>query len=247
MVGVMDTAIAPLTTLADLVNAHPDLARELERRSLDYCCGGSRTLAEACSLEGLDLETVVGDLAAAASAPPAPWSGLGAAELVDHLESTHHAYLHAELPRIAALAAKVRSVHGSNHPELAGLERTFTDLRNELDPHLAKEEQVLFPMIRQLAAEAQPPEPSGGGVRNPISVMLREHDHAGQLLGHLRHLTGGYTVPAGGCASYHSLYRALDELESDTHLHVHIENNRLFPMVVELEANVSEATPSGTG
>jgi regulator of cell morphogenesis and NO signaling len=231
----MTSTIGPSTTLGDLVTSHPDLASELERRSLDYCCGGARTLADACAIEGLDPATVVEELAAVATAEPAPWAGLGAGGLVDHLERTHHAYLHGELPRIAALSAKVRGVHGANHAELAEVDDLFGRLRDELDPHLAKEERVLFPLIRALASEAEAPASHCGSLRGPISQMLREHDQAGALLERLREAAGGYVVPADGCASYRALYRALEQLESDTHLHLHIENNRLFPLVAELE------------
>jgi regulator of cell morphogenesis and NO signaling len=231
----MTTAFDPSTTLGDLVTAHPDLAGELERRSLDFCCGGSRTLADACSSQGLDSAMVAEELASIATAEPAPWADLGPAALVDHLERTHHAYLHTELPRIAALSAKVRSVHGANHPELAEVDTTFGRLRDELEPHLVKEERVLFPTIRELATGEHPAAFRSGSLQNPISQMLREHDHAGALLEQLRDLTNGYAVPADGCASYRALFQALEQLESDTHLHVHIENNRLFPMVIELE------------
>ena len=231
----MATVIDPQTTLGELITSHPDLARELERRSFDYCCGGARTLAEVSAELGLDAATVAAELAAVATAPPAPWADLDAAALADHVESTHHAYLHEEMPRIAALAAKVRSVHGDNHAELAQVEATFTAFRSELDPHMAKEERVLFPLIRQLAAGEAPPMP-GGSIQVPISALIVEHDQAGELLERLRELTSGYAVPADGCASYAALYAALAEMEHDTHTHVHKENNRLFPMVVELEA-----------
>jgi regulator of cell morphogenesis and NO signaling len=241
----MTTVIDPASTLADIVIDHPDLARELERRSLDYCCGGERTLAEACRSVGLDPDEAASELAAVATAPPAAWADLGPAELVDHIEATHHAYLHAELPRLAALADKVLGVHGGGHPELADVHRAFTDLREELEPHLLKEERVLFPLIRGLAATGTTPEPHRGNLGNPISVMLREHDHAGEILRRLRHLTNGYTTPPDGCASYAALYRGLAEVEADTHLHVHKENNRLFPSVLELERRTSAGVDVG--
>ncbi|QXC60539.1 iron-sulfur cluster repair di-iron protein [Aquihabitans sp. G128] len=231
----MTTAIESSTTLADVVTGHPDLASELERRSLDYCCGGQRTLADACVAQGLDPVAVARELTEQASseASPAPWTHLDGASLVDYLEDTHHAFLHAELPRIAALVTKVRGVHGHTHPELVAIESTFGHLRDELEPHLAKEEQVLFPMIRQLTV-GDPAAPGSAALVGAIGQMLREHDHAGALLGRLRALSDGYCVPPDGCASYRALYLALETLEADTHLHVHIENNRLFPMVAEL-------------
>jgi regulator of cell morphogenesis and NO signaling len=122
------------------------------------------------------------------------------------------------------------------------VEATFTTLRAELDPHMAKEERVLFPLIRQLAAGESPSMP-GGTIHNPISMLIIEHDQAGELLERLRELTTGFTVPADGCASYAALYAALAEMEHDTHIHVHKENNRLFPMAVDLEAAAQTLVP----
>jgi regulator of cell morphogenesis and NO signaling len=236
----MTTIITTTTTLAEIVNRYPDLARELERRSLDYCCGGRRTLAEACQAKGLDPDLTADELAAATSASPAAWAGLGPAELVDHLEATHHAYLHDELPRLSALVHKVAGVHGDRHPELVEIEHTYDALRAELEPHLMREERVLFPMVRELAAVTGPvPAFHCGSLANPISVMLADHDRAGDLLSRLRRLTGDYAPPDDACASYTALYAGLRELESDTHLHVHKENNLLFPAVIELQSSRS--------
>lgn len=165
-----------------------------------------------------------------------PWATFGPAELVDHLQATHHAYLHDELPRLTALADKVAQVHGGRHPELLDVQRLYGELRDDLEPHLAKEEQVLFPMIRELAAADTAPTFHCGTLRNPISVMLREHDRAGELLERLRAVTDGFVIPDGACANYTALYTGLEALEADTHLHVHKENNLLFPAVIALEA-----------
>lgn len=233
------TTIDTAVTLASLVDAHPALARDLERLGLDYCCGGRRSLAEACAGAGLDAHEVVAllrDADAGADHVPAPWVDLGPVELVDHLEAVHHRRLDAELPRLWALAAKVRDVHGERHPELVEVAATITELQADLEPHLRKEELVLFPMIRALATAAPVPSSHGGSLGNPITVMLAEHERAGELLARLRALTGGYVPPDDACASYRALYEGLAELEADTHLHVHKENNVLFPMVLELEA-----------
>lgn len=230
-------------TLGDLVTEHPGLTRHLERRGLDYCCGGRRRLADACADAGLDVDAVVRELAEVDGGGPEPWSELGPVELTDHLVAVHHRYLHDELPRLSALADKVVGVHGRRHPELAEVASTYADLRAELEPHLDKEERVLFPMVRQLAEAAQAgadaPCLHCGSVRNPISVMLVEHEHAGALLERLRRLTDGYQPPDDACASYEALYRGLAELEADTHLHVHKESNVLFPAVVALEAGMA--------
>jgi regulator of cell morphogenesis and NO signaling len=226
-------------TLAELVTANPASARVLESFGLDYCCGGRRALSDASAEAGVDPSAVLDAIAAADAAPAPGWAELGPAALVDHLEATHHAYLHAELPRLDALSAKVLGVHGARHQELVDVRTTFEALRDDLEPHLAKEERILFPMIRELAAAAEAPEFHCGSLQNPIRMMELEHDRAGDLLAALRSITGGYEPPADACASYQALYAGLAQLEADTHLHVHKENNLLFPAVVALEAEVA--------
>lgn len=236
---IIDTA----TTLGALVSVHPELARELERHGLDYCCGGGRSLADACAALGLDAAAVAGALMTAvdagASAPD--WASMDAAALVDHLVDTHHRYLWDELPRLSALVAKIVDVHGERHPELADVAAVYEELRADLEPHLRKEERILFPMIRELAVATSAPSFPCGTLDNPIGVMLREHDRVGALLARLRLWTDGYRPPADGCASYVACYAALEHLEVDTHLHVHKENNVLFPLVERLERAVMAA------
>ena len=222
-------------TLGELVTEHPHLARVFDSLGLDYCCGGGRSLDEACAAAGLDPDalhlseasTGTDDLTASA------WVSLDLSELTVHLEATHHAYLRRELPRLAALGDKVVGVHGDRHPELAEARRTLTELRADLDPHLQREEEVLFPMIRALT---RPKASTTASVQTPIAMLCAEHDRAGQLLQTLRTQTNGYVTPPDGCASYRAFYDGLAELEADLHLHVHKENNRLFPEAIELEA-----------
>ena len=232
--------IDPTMTLAAVVNAHPQAARELERRGLDYCCGGQQSLADACTGQGLDAVAISSELSAMVTdADVNEWTTMGAAELVEHLVSTHHRYLWDELPRLSALVAKIVTVHGERHPELGDIAACYERVRADLEPHLLKEERVLFPMIRELAAADSPPSFHCGTLRNPISMMMREHDAVGDLLARLRHLTGGYEIPADGCASYAACFIGLAELEADTHLHIHKENNILFPLVVCMESELS--------
>jgi regulator of cell morphogenesis and NO signaling len=236
------TTIDPQMTLGALVNTHPELAREFERRRMDYCCGGGQSLADACADKGLDPTVTASELSAASTTGDAvEWTTMGAAALVDHLEATHHSYLWDEMPRLSALVAKVVSVHGERHPELHAIAACYEEARADLEPHLSKEEQVLFPMIRELATASSAPSFHCGTLQNPISMMLREHDAVGELLAHLRQLTNGYSPPADGCASYMTCFAALAELEADTHLHIHKENNLLFPLVVRMERDVSGA------
>ncbi|NNF56150.1 MAG: iron-sulfur cluster repair di-iron protein [Acidimicrobiales bacterium] len=236
--------IKPNTTLAQLVIAHPELAPRFDALGLDYCCGGQRSLSEAVATAGLDLGIVTAELQAtpprAAHEAESTWDGMDG--LVDHLEATHHAYLRDALPRLAALADKVAGVHGTNHPELANVAALVHEIRADLDPHLLREEQVLFPMIRELAAASEAPTFHCGSLINPIRVMLSEHDTVGELLARIRTSTGDFQVPDDGCGSYQALYAGLAELEADTHLHVHKENNVLFPAVLEMEHALRAAT-----
>jgi len=218
--------------LGDLVAANPAAARVLERYGLDYCCHGSQTLGEACAVRGIDADAVGTELGALKISGDTAWRELGPSALVDHIIAVHHDYLHEELPRLDALAAKVLDVHGDRHPELAEVQRLFTQLRNDLEPHLMKEERILFPAIKALLAGQR--EFPFGSIANPIRMMMGDHDRDGDLLRALRETTNGYAVPADACASYHSLYERLDILETDTHLHILKENHTLFPAVLAL-------------
>ena len=144
----------------------------------------------------------------------------------------HHRYLNEELPVVDALAAKVLSIHGDRQPELAEVRRLVAAIRADLEPHLLKEERVLFPAIAALADGKR--ELGFGSVVNPIRMMGIEHDRAGELLVNLRAATGGYVVPDDACASYRSEYERLEALELDTHLHIHKENHVLFPAALRL-------------
>jgi regulator of cell morphogenesis and NO signaling len=226
-------------TLSDLVADNPLRASVFERFQLDYCCHGGTRLADACAERDLDPDAVVAELVSLQPAPSVTWSSLPPAELADHIESTHHAYLHDEMPRLSALAAKVAATHSKRHPELEAIQSAYEELRADFEPHLMKEERVLFPMIRELAEATEAPEFHCGSVRNPIGVMLAEHDRAGELIATLRALTDDYRPPSDACASYRVFFGALARLEADTHLHIHKENNVLFPAVVRLEQQLS--------
>jgi regulator of cell morphogenesis and NO signaling len=217
--------------IADVVAEQPDAIEVFERLGVDYCCGGDRTLDAACREKGLDVGSVVGQLQAGREKPlssPA-WRKLSLSELCDHIEWTHHALLRHELPRLRDLIIRVVDRHGKTHPELVELAQTFDELHEELVPHMVKEERVLFPMIRALETAQTVPRFACGSMENPIGVMEEEHRSAGQALERLRELTHGYQPPADACASYRALLEGLARLEADLHLHIHKENNDLFP------------------
>ena len=237
-----DTAAATTgLTLVELIRARPALTGVFEQLGLDFCCGGDRTLGQACAASGVAVTDALAALDEAAGAgsesSDSSWTVLGPAELADHIESVHHRWLHTELPELQRLADKVLSVHGERHAELIEVRRLVDELAGDFGPHLANEERVLFPAIRALTEGGS--GFSFGPIANPIAAMTAEHETVGGLLAQLHATTGGYAVPDDGCASYRLLYERLSAVESDTHLHVFKENSVLFPAAVELETAAS--------
>lgn len=230
-------ALSPTTTLAEIASAYPALTRELGRLGLDYCWGGQRSLDEACQQRGLNAEAVATKLSSlpVAADHPAEWLGLGPAELVDHLEATHHRFLKQELPRLSALAGLVKKAQGEWHPDLIRLAKLLAEIRADLEPHLKKQEEVFFPMARTLAKATTLPCFACGSIRNPIAVMEAEHAVVGGLLEQLGQVSRDDTATAETSASTQSLMNGLANLEADLQLHVHKENNVLFPMLIALE------------
>jgi regulator of cell morphogenesis and NO signaling len=226
-------------SLGALVAEDPARARLFDELGLDYCCHGDRSLADASQSAGLDPDKVVAALAAIA--PRAGKATTQAAgdlvALIDDILTSHHAFLWDELPALVALAAKVNDVHGSRHRELAAVHQLVVSLQGDLEPHMLKEERVLFPAVRRLVEGHR--QFGFGSVDDPIRMMRLEHEQVGELLARLRQVTGGYEVPADGCASYEALYRRLEHVEEDTHLHIHKENNVLFPMATALQRTAS--------
>ena len=216
-------------SLGDLVAERGARARVLERLGIDYCCHGDRSLGEACATAGLDADAVAAELASTDDDPGDEIAGTGPLALVEHIVATHHRYLDEELPALTALADKVRDVHGDRHPELARVAALAAELRADLEPHLREEERVVFPAIARVVLGSV-----DDGVRAGVAELASEHERAGELLGELRSVSGGYAVPDDGCASYRSLYERLEAVERDTFRHIHLENNVLFPAVLAL-------------
>lgn len=225
-------------TVGAIVRDHPSLSRLFEQAKVDYCCGGKKTLAEACRLQGIDPQGFLAQLADYATTETAPEvnpAALSLSELADHIERIHHAYLHAELPRLDQMVTKVARVHGDQEPRLHQVKDIFLALSAELATHLMKEEQILFPMIRQLETSDTVPSFHCGTIANPVRQMEFEHDEAGVVLAQLRQLTDDFTPPEWACNTYRALLDALLTFEQDMHQHIHKENNVLFPRGMALE------------
>lgn len=223
-------------TVAEVVAANPSSARVFERHGIDYCCGGNRPLSEACSEKGLSVEELSRELAAAN--PPArerDWRNAPLAELIDHIVGKHHGYLKIELPEIDRKINKVLEAHRERHgATISALREVFGGLNAELSQHMMKEERILFPIIQRMEQTSRLAMPAGA-IHQPIRVMEHEHASAGQALAEMRRLTAGFTPPDDACNTFRVLYRQLEELESDLHVHIHLENNILFPRAAELE------------
>jgi regulator of cell morphogenesis and NO signaling len=221
----------------------PAATRIFEKLGIDYCCGGGTSLADACAKAGVTVDEVLDSLKTAERSVETfaggEWQSASPAELIVHIVEKHHSFTRDELVRLDALLAKVCGVHGQNHPELFHLQNQFQELRCDLEPHMLREEQVLFPYIIRLEKtieENQPfPIPPFGTVRNPVRVMMAEHDAAGEILRTMREASSDYTTPPDGCISFQTLYSALIALEADLHQHIHLENNILFPRAAERE------------
>ncbi len=224
-----------------LVADRPERSRVFERYEIDYCCSGKRSLEDACRDRGLDPAAVLAELQtvdADATQEGVIPADMTMTELADHIEATHHVYLREELPRLQGLVDKVMTAHGKRYPWLEGVQSTYRDLVAELNPHMLKEEQILFPMIRELDSATVAPSLHCGSVSNPIGVMEHEHANAGAALRRLRELTSGFEVPEGGCDSFRAMVDGLRQLEADTHAHIHKENNVLFVRAAEAEGEL---------
>jgi regulator of cell morphogenesis and NO signaling len=236
--------LAENTTVAEMAASSLAAVRVFEKFGIDYCCGGKRPLAEVCREKGYDAEAIERELQSALAGDAAAekdWNTAPLAELAQHIVGTHHGYLKRELPAIQARLDKVYRVYNQRYgPTLLGLPEVYAGLRAELEMHMRKEEMILFPAIvaYETAAQSGQPLPATpfGTVANPIHMMEAEHESAGQALAEIRRITGDYQLPEYACVTYRALMSGLDELERDLHLHIHLENNILFPRAQELEA-----------
>lgn len=239
----MNTLQLAETVVGKIVAKHPKVARVFEKHQIDYCCRGGTTLVEACKLQEVDVELVAAEIEQVQnSSEPSDetnWNEAPLTDLANHIVETHHAFLTTELPRISGLTEKVFNAHGDKRPELAKVKETFKLMREELESHMAKEENILFPAIKTLEANGGPQSFPFGSVANPIGMMEHEHDDAGNALRRLRELTEDYTPPTDACPTYRVMLESLENLEQDLHLHIHKENNILFPRAKELEQSAS--------
>ncbi|GIU81510.1 MAG: iron-sulfur cluster repair di-iron protein [Acidobacteria bacterium] len=232
-------------TIREIALEYPQSVRVFERYKIDYCCGGRKFLEEVCQSLGLEAEKIwheiQNEIAENSEQTEFP-ERKKASELVDYILEKHHVYTKDAIERLKPLMEKVCRRHGKAYPELLELQKAFLSLADELLVHMKKEEMVLFPYIKVLSAVVSTnfpiSEPHFGTVKNPVRMMMLEHDASGDILRQMRSITNDYSLPEGACPSFTALYYELEELEKDLHRHIHLENNVLFPQAVELEEKV---------
>lgn len=241
-------------TIGELAVENSAATQVFERLGIDYCCGGHLSLEEACENAGVKVTELSGLLENAKAnvggydKTATDFPNMSLAALSDYIVRKHHTFTREENKHITELLGKVCSAHGANHAELFEIQRIFGALRLEIENHLLKEERMLFPFIALMESSLNfgLPIPSApfGSTRNPVAVMVTEHDAAGEHLREIRNLSNHFAVPADACATYEMLYAALEEFERDLHRHIHLENNLLFPRAVEMEATGVPADPN---
>jgi regulator of cell morphogenesis and NO signaling len=213
-------------SLGDLAAANPSATRVFLRHRLDFCCGGRRSLADACNKAGLDPASIVAELEHEASRGDTAthWDRRPQSELADHIEAHYHAALRRDLPPLIEAARKVERVHAQKPKVPTGLADVLTEFFSDMQRHMEKEEKILFPMIRRGAR--------GEAVYMPVRVLESEHDSHRVQLARVRELTDDLQLPAHACATWTALYRGLETVEAELMQHIHLENNILFSRAV---------------
>ena len=233
--------ITETMTVADIATTLPSSVQVLQRYGVDFCCGGKRLLGDVCREQGLslpELTTAIEASASAADGDPRDWRQEPLHRLIAHIVTTYHDRLREDLPRLEAMAAKAAKAHAAKAPYFAHLGDVIGELSADLNDHMHKEECVLFPAIAGLENGERH---HAAWLQQPITVMEQEHDRAGGLLAELRRATHQYAIPDWGCATVRALHQGLEDLEASMHVHVHLENNVLFPRALALAEGAGAA------
>lgn len=232
-------------SLGELVSNNHRIAEILEDFNLDFCCGGKKSLKEACTESEVELQEIVEKL----REMPESHCGMldadffDADQLGDYIEKKHHSYVNQNIPVVLAYIQKVYSVHGRKHPELATVLSLFGQISHKMMAHMEKEETLLFPLIRELAdmhrkGYSFDQRPGMQALDYPLKEMIDEHEDVGNMMAQIAMIANGYRPPAGACNTYKVMLAKLQEFERDLHVHFHLENNVLFPKAAEIEQEI---------
>jgi regulator of cell morphogenesis and NO signaling len=233
--------------IGELVAEDYRKATIFKKYGMDFCCGGNKTITEVCKNKGISLDKVIEDLdnlSENVNEQSVNYASWPLDLLADYIEKKHHRYVENTTQSLIEYLNKICKVHGSNHPELFVINEEFNASAKELAAHMKREELILFPFIRKMVTvknnQQQLPHPGFGTVKNPIQMMMEQHDIEGERFRKIAGLCNNYTPPADACNTYSVTLSLLKEFENDLHLHIHLENNILFPKALLLESELVE-------
>lgn len=235
------------TIIGELVAKDYRAASVFKNSKIDFCCSGNRTIEDACTQKKLDSNKLIEQLIAVTTQNKdtgVDYNTWPLDLLADYVEKKHHRYVEAKTLEIMPFLEKIVRVHGDRHPELQEVEQLFKASTGELAQHMKKEELILFPFIRKMVAaktSGTVAQASFGTIKNPIQMMMHEHEGEGERFRKIAELTNNYTPPADACNTYRVTFSLIKEFEEDLHLHIHLENNILFPKSIELESSFATA------
>jgi regulator of cell morphogenesis and NO signaling len=219
-------------TVGEIVAADNRTATVFKEAGIDFCCGGRKTLEESCREKGIDPEDLAGKLENVDAIPGAvklnfnEWDPVF---LSDYIVNVHHKFVTNNLPELVHYTGKIASVHGMNHPELIVIADLIVQVNDELQKHMKKEEEILFPALREMFSGGSPKVREA--VERELPLLFGEHEFAGGALDRINEITDGYRLPEDACNSYRLAFSLLEKFEDDLHIHVHLENNILFPKI----------------
>ena len=230
------------TIIGELVAQDYRTASVFRKYSIDFCCQGNRTILDACVKKGIDTADVLQDLETVTRErgnDATDYKSWPLDLLADYIEKRHHRYVETRILEIKPYLDKICRVHGDRHPELYEIQTEFNAASGELAAHMKKEEFILFPFVRKMAKAKEEGSkvstPQFGTVQNPVQLMMDEHSTEGDRFSRIETLSNNYTAPPDGCSTYQVTFALLKEFEQDLHLHIHLENNILFPKTIALE------------
>lgn len=235
--------ISKQSIIGELVANDYKTASVFKKHQIDFCCNGNRSIEDACNKQQLDADQLIlelNNLSGEQSGQSIDYNTWPLDLLADYIEKKHHRYVEEKITEIKPYINKIAAVHGNRHPELIEVEKLFIECAGQLTMHMKKEELMLFPAIRKMVMKGNEyTAPHFGSIENPINQMNSEHDAEGERFRKISELTNNYTIPEDGCNTYRVTLMLLQEFEEDLHLHIHLENNILFPKAIALEKTLN--------